>query len=120
MVETFWFMITVPSGAPRRRPTRAAARSSSGSHSSQAVIERRDQSSATSPRYRAARAGMAPSECEMRCTQLSSDGNSLRQARRSSVVAMVPALLQHGLRPLGKELVTHVPEHWEEALLHAA
>src|SRR5262249_30577385 len=96
------------------------ARSTSGSHSSQAVIERRDQSSATSASDAAARSGMAPSECEMRCTQLSSDGNSLRQASRSSVVAMVPSPLEHGPRPVGEELVAHVPERREEPLLHAA
>src|SRR5215470_295988 len=122
MVETFWFMMTVPAGAPRSLPMRAAARSTSGSHSSQAVIERVVHRSATSRSASAARAGMAPSECEMRCTQPSSDGNSFRQASRSSlaVVAMVASLLQHALGPLGEDLVAHIPEGREEALLHAA
>src|SRR5262249_6047813 len=122
MVETFWFMMTVPAGAPRSLPMRAAARSTSGSHSSHAVIERAVQRSVISRSASAARAGIAPSECEMRCTQPSSEGNSLRQASRSSlaVVAMVASLLQHAAGPLGKDLVAHLPQRREEALLHAA
>src|SRR5215470_7335593 len=119
MVETFWFMMTVPAGAPRSLPMRAAARSTSGSHSSQAVIERRAQSSATSASAALALAGIAPSECEIMCTHPSSDGNSLRHSRSLSVVAMVASLLEHALRPLREDLVAHVPERGEEPLLHA-
>src|SRR6266702_3985563 len=120
MVETFWFMMTVPAGAPSSRSMRAAASSTAGSHCSHAVIDRSAHRSVISRSPAAAPAGIAPSECEMRWTQPSSDGNSRRHVSRSSVVAMVLPLHEHALRPLGEDLVADLPQGREEALLHAA
>src|ERR1043165_4036077 len=68
MVETFWFMITVPAGAEMILAMRSAARSTSGSQSPQAVIDFVRHSSKNSARSVAALAGTHPSECEMKCT----------------------------------------------------
>src|SRR5262249_17402311 len=115
------FIVTVPAGAPRRRSMRAAARSTSGSQSSQAVIDRSAQRSATSRSPAPAPAGIAPREGEIMWAQPSSHGNSLRPATRSSsMVSMFAPLLEHAAGPFGEDLVPDLPQRREKALLHAA
>src|SRR5262245_57909910 len=93
IVETFWFMIVVPGGAEMILAIRAAARSTSGSQSLQAVIDLVRHSSKNSPRSSLACAGTQPSECEMKWTHSSSAGNALRYSSRLSATGSVMAWL---------------------------
>ena len=66
IVDTFWFITTVPGGAEMILLIRSAARSTSGSQSLHAVIDFVRHSSKNSRRSSSACAGTQPSECEMK------------------------------------------------------
>src|SRR5215813_12339296 len=96
IVETFWFITTVPFGAEMILAIRSAARSTSGSQSFHAVIDLVRHSSKNSPRSSFACAGTQPSECEMKCTQSSSAGNCLRYSSRLSATGSAIPVAYHG------------------------
>ena len=64
--DTLVNIVTVPVGADRSFSIRPAARSTSGSQSSHAVIDLRCQSSRNSSMYSAVLIGRQPSEWEMK------------------------------------------------------
>ena len=83
-LETLVNIITDFAFAPTIRAMRPAAASTSGSHTSQALMERSAHRRANSARSSVARAGMAPSECEIMCTLSRSVGKRPRYARSGS------------------------------------
>src|SRR5439155_9396894 len=124
MVETLVNIIIVPGAAPTVRPMRPACASTSGSHASQALIDRSAHSRAYSARSSATRAGIAPSECEIMCTLSPSVGKRSRYASSgsretglSTMITLVGAV-RVALAPLGEQLVAHLPQRREEAVLH--
>src|ERR1700710_356262 len=96
IVDTFWFITTVPCGAEMIFAIRAAARSTSGNQSLHAVIDLVRHSSKNSSRSSLACAGTQPSECEMKCTHSSSAGNFERYSIRLSATGSAMGVAYHG------------------------